>query len=46
MEGKLSEGTPIRWHVTAEPTSFHYTAERLRDDDTWQLYLELFGTRS
>jgi hypothetical protein len=47
MEGKLSDGTPIRWrYVTVEPTSFHYTAERLRDDDTWQLYLELFGTRS
>jgi hypothetical protein len=48
MEGKLSDGAPIRWrYVTIEPTSFHYTAERLlRDHDTWQLYLELFGTRS
>jgi hypothetical protein len=47
MEGKLSDGTPIRWrYVTVEPTSFHYTAERLRDDDRWQLYLALFGTRS
>jgi hypothetical protein len=46
MEGELSDGTPIRWrYVTIEATSFHYTAERLRDHDTWQLYLELFGTR-
>jgi hypothetical protein len=47
MEGKLSDGTPIRWrYVTIEPTSFHYTAERRCNDGTWQLYLELFGTRS
>jgi hypothetical protein len=47
MEGKLSDGTPIRWrYVVVKPTSFHYVAERLRDGGTWQLYLELFGTRS
>lgn len=47
MEGKLFDGTPIRWrYVTVEPTSFHYTAERLREHGTWELYLELFGTRT
>jgi hypothetical protein len=47
MEGKLSDGTPIRWrYVNIEPTSFHYTAERRCNEDTWQLYLELFGIRS
>lgn len=47
MEGKLSDGTSIRWrYVKVEPTSFHYIAERLRDHHTWQVYLELFGTRS
>lgn len=47
MEGKLADGTPIRWrYVTITPTSFHYTAERLRPGETWQLYLELFGTRA
>ncbi len=47
MEGRLADGTPIRWrYVTITPTSFHYTAERLRADETWQLYLELFGTRT
>ena len=48
MEGKLSNGTPIRWrYITITPTSFHYTAERMIPDGrTWQLYLELFGTRS
>ena len=46
MEGKLANGTPVRWrYVTIEPTSFHYTAERLQEDGTWQIYLELFGTR-
>jgi hypothetical protein len=47
MEGRLADGTPIRWrYVAFSPTSFHYTAEKLRGDDTWQLYLELFGTRA
>jgi hypothetical protein len=48
MEGKLSGGTPVRWrYVTITPTSFHYTAEKLKPDgNSWQLYLELFGTRS
>lgn len=48
MEGKLSDGTPVRWRyqkITA--TSFHYRAERLQSDGkSWQLYLELFGRRS
>jgi hypothetical protein len=48
MEGKLSCGASIRWHyrsITAK--SFHYSAERLGDDGkSWQLYLELFGTRA
>lgn len=47
MEGRLSDDTPIRWrYATIAPAAFHYTAERLRDDETWQLYLELFGTKS
>ena len=47
MEGKLADGTPIRWrYVTFSPTSFHYTAEMRRGDDAWQLYLELFGQRA
>ena len=48
MEGKLRGGTPIRWqYLSVTPTSFHYTAERLNgDDESWQLYLELFGRRS
>jgi len=48
MEGKLSDGTPIRWrYMTVTPTSFHFTAEKVKPDGkTWQLYLELFGTRS
>lgn len=48
MEGKLSGGTPIRWqYVSITPTSFHYRAEKLGSDGkSWQLYLELFGTRS
>lgn len=47
MEGKLSDGTPIRWRYQAvTPTSFHYSAEKLSSDGTsWHLYLELFGTR-
>jgi hypothetical protein len=47
MEGKLSGGTPIRWHYqSVTPTSFHYSAEKLSSDDkSWHLYLELFGKR-
>jgi len=46
MEGKLSDGTPIRWrYATIQPTSFHYIAERQRPDGNWQLYLELLGTK-
>ena len=47
MEGKLSDGTPIRWHIhSITPTSYHYSAEKLGSDGrTWQLYLELFGKR-
>jgi hypothetical protein len=48
MEGRLSGGTRVRWrYVNITPTSFHYTAERLESaDDSWELYLELFGKRS
>jgi hypothetical protein len=47
MDGKLADGTPIRWrYVTITPANFHYTAERLRSDSTWHVYLELFGTRA
>jgi hypothetical protein len=43
MEGTLADSTPIRWHYRSiTPTSFHYSAERLKDE-TWHLYLELFG---
>jgi hypothetical protein len=47
MEGRLSGGTPIRWRYhTITARSFHYTAERLwSDDNSWKLYLELFGKR-
>jgi hypothetical protein len=47
MNGKLRGGTPIRWRYREiTPTSFHYTAERLKPDgESWQLYLELFGKR-
>jgi hypothetical protein len=48
MEGKLADGTPIRWryHEPITPTSFHYSAEKLADDGkSWLLYLELFGKR-
>ena len=48
MEGKLSDGTPIRWRydsITAG--SFHYSAEKMGSDGkSWQLYLELFGKRA
>ncbi len=48
MEGKLFNGTPVRWrYLAVAPASFHYVAERLQSDGkSWQLYLELFGTRS
>jgi hypothetical protein len=47
MEGKLSDGTSIRWrYESITTTSFYYTAEKLRSDGCWQLYLELFGNRS
>lgn len=47
MEGKLLDGTSIRWRVTEiTPSSFRYTAERLlHDSSSWRLYLELFGKR-
>jgi hypothetical protein len=47
MEGKLRDGTSIRWrYESVTPTSFHYTAKKLLDDGrSWQLYLELFGHR-
>jgi hypothetical protein len=48
MEGKLADGTPVRWrYQDINPTSFRYTAGRLQSDGkSWQLYLELFGKRS
>jgi hypothetical protein len=46
MEGKLQDGTSIRWHYRSiTPISFHYSAEKL-GGKSWQLYLELFGTRA
>ena len=46
MDGKLSDGTPIRWrYLTVEPHSFHYTAEKQSGHGGWRLYLELFGTK-
>jgi hypothetical protein len=47
MEGKLKDGTPIRWrYVEITPTSFHYRAEKSSPEgNSWRLYLELFGTR-
>lgn len=48
MDGELSNGASIRWHyrsITAN--SLHYSAEKLGEDGkSWQLYLELFGTRA
>jgi hypothetical protein len=48
MEGKLLDGSRIRWHYRSiTPTSFTYGAERLHEDSrVWNLYLELFGTRA
>lgn len=47
LEGKLSNGTPVRWrYVSITPTSFHYSAEKVGGDGrSWQRYLELFGKR-
>lgn len=47
MEGRLSDGTPIRWRYDSiTSTSFHYTAERLGTDGrSWRIYLELSGSR-
>jgi hypothetical protein len=48
MEGELADGTPIRWRyeeITA--SSFHYSAEEQSGrDESWRLYLELFGTKT
>jgi hypothetical protein len=48
MDGKLADGTPIRWRYEAlTATSFHYSAEKMRPGDkSWHLYLELFGKRA
>lgn len=48
MEGQLAGGTRIRWrYQSVTPTSFQYSAEKLGSDGkSWQLYLELFGTRA
>lgn len=47
MEGKLSDGRPVRWcYDWLTPTSFHYAGERSRGNNKpWQIYLELFGKR-
>ena len=47
MEGELADGTPILWrYEEITPTFFHYSAEkRTLRDDSWRLYLELFGRR-
>jgi hypothetical protein len=48
MEGELADGTPIRWrYEVVTPDSFHYSAEKRKvGDDSWRLYLELFGRRA
>lgn len=48
MEGRLSTGTRIRWrYIAITPATFRYTAEKMSSDgETWQVYLELLGTRS
>ena len=48
MDGKLADGTPIRWRYEAiTATPFHYSAEKMRPDDkSGHLYLELFGKRA
>jgi hypothetical protein len=47
MEGKLANGTPIRWRYQAiTGRSFLYRAERMKpSDNSWRLYLELIGKR-
>jgi hypothetical protein len=48
MEGKLAGGMPVRWRYdSVTRTSFRYSAEKPGSDGkSWQLYLELFGTRA
>jgi hypothetical protein len=48
MEGTLSGGVCVRWRYgSITPTSFQYRAEKLLNDSkSWQVYLELFGTRA
>lgn len=48
LDGKLSDGTSVRWrYVALTTTSFHFTAEKRRAaTESWQLYLELFGKRA
>jgi hypothetical protein len=48
MDGKLADGTPIRWQYNAiTATSFQYRAERMESGtNSWRLYLELFGKRA
>jgi hypothetical protein len=48
MEGKLADGTPIRWrYQDVTETSFHYSAQRLDSDGrTWRVYLEISGQRA
>jgi hypothetical protein len=46
LSGELWDGTIVRWayrHITQ--TSFRYRAEKQLADGSWQLYLELDGTR-
>jgi hypothetical protein len=48
MEGRLSNGTSVRWHYRSiSATSFRYSAEKQHSNGmSWQLYLELLGSRS
>lgn len=49
MDGKLADGTPIRWcYREITPATFDYGAAQFRDDgrSPWRLYLELFGKRA
>jgi hypothetical protein len=46
MEGKLANGTAIRWRYRqTTANSFHYTAAK-NEDNSWKVYLELFGQRT
>lgn len=47
MEGKLDDGTPIRWRYrNITPISFYYMAEKMEEGGkSWLLYLELLGKR-